>query len=193
MGTLGRTRRRRKATAGRRMILSHGLQLFGIMLYGLKIGSRTWSPTLRPIRAAVAAIELEHRVGRHRRRSRSFPTSARRWRRCRRPCRSCHEEHVERHECVLHPHHHRLLVLEIEQHAVIGRDRLAEHQPLFQLGLGSHHFDRRIMRAARGGDGEGSVRSSAKPRDDCDQNRGRGQGNKTKAHRPMPPASSSAS
>src|SRR6266481_6837403 len=67
------------------------------------------------------------------------------------------EQHVQGDQGIFHPESDRLLIVEIKEHAVIGRQFDAEHQPALTRGIILGHLDT-VMDRTRGGlDGELSL------------------------------------
>jgi predicted transposase YbfD/YdcC len=62
------------------------------------------------------------------------------------------ENHIERQISVLHPHRHRPLGREVEQHATLLRKKPAEHQAAFALRPAAHDFHGKFMGSAGGDD-----------------------------------------
>jgi hypothetical protein len=62
------------------------------------------------------------------------------------------EDHVEGQISVFHPHHHRSLGREGEQHATLLREKPAEHEAAFALLLAPHYFYGKFMGSAGGDD-----------------------------------------
>src|SRR6185437_10340379 len=65
------------------------------------------------------------------------------------------EQNVERDKRVLHPERHRLRLMEVEQHAFVGRHLLAVHQARFLLRPFRRELDLETLRTQRGIDGDG--------------------------------------
>ena len=112
------------------------------------------SPTFRPIRAAVPAVQLEHRDagaagGNDRLRQRLGVGGDARHR----PVAG-DEDHVERDIGVLHPEGDRRFAVELEQHAAVGRHEAAAHQALLARRLVGGDLDLERVNAARRGDGQ---------------------------------------
>ena len=62
------------------------------------------------------------------------------------------EHHVERDQRVLHPEADRRLLVEVEQHAVVGAELFAEHQSARAFGIVQRQFDIELdltLRASR--------------------------------------------
>src|SRR6202035_3493934 len=57
------------------------------------------------------------------------------------PAVAAHEHHIERDVGIVHPERDRLVMLEVEQHALAFRQLLTEHQAAFAFGVIDREFD----------------------------------------------------